>query len=173
MKKRWLFYFYSGLIFGICYWHYLSFAAKYFSNQNATNSLGDGWLFLLSMLTYFSVWLIPAIVPAIYEFHHSMSLRLSVMAVITMWVSAVLGYFLNYLAMYAIFGLPGMEYLLIFGQRTADFWQTWPYVFFNLILYKFLKWVIVSVFVSGIAGLITSSVYSSLSSRKNYKAMQA
>lgn len=173
MKKRWMFYFLAGIIFGIGYWHYLSMAAKYFSSQNAANSLGNGWLFLLAMLTYFCVWLIPATVPAIYEFHHSMSLRLSVMAVVTMWISAVLGYFLNYLAMYAIFGLPGMEYLLIFGQRTADFWQTWPYVFLNLILYKFLKWVVVSVFVSGIAGLITSSVYSSLLSGGNYKATQA
>lgn len=173
MKKRWMLYSFAGLIFGIGYWHYLSLAAKYFSNQNATNSLGNGWLFLLSMLTYFSVWLIPATLPAIYESHHSMSLRLSVMAVITMWISAVLGYYLNYLAMYAIFGLPGMEYLLIFGQRTADFWQAWPSVFFHHILFKFLKWVVVSVFIGGIAGLVTSSVYSSLLSRKDYKVRQA
>ncbi len=170
MKNRWKFYFWAGLIFGISYWHYLSLAAKYFSVQSATNSLGNGWLFLVAMLTYFSVWLIPATVPAIYEYHHSTSLQLSVMAVITMWLSAVLGYYLNYLAMYAIIGLPGMEYLLIFGQRTSDFWQTWPSIFFNLILFKFLKWIVVSMFVSGIAGLITSSVYSALVSRKSYKA---
>jgi hypothetical protein len=121
------------------------------------------------MLVYLGIWLIPATLPAIYEFHHSISLRLSVMAVVTVWVSAVLGYYANYLVMLAIFGLPNMEYLAIFGPRTSTFWQDWAAIFPRLIFYNFLKWAALGVLVSGIAGLITGSVYSSLS-KKVYKA---
>ena len=169
MKKRWIVYFFAGLIFGAGYWHYFSLTAKFFNDISSNEStIGEGLLFIFALLTYFGVWLIPATFPAIYEFRRSASLRLSVMAVVAVWVSAVLGYYVNYLAMLALFGLPNMEYLVIFGQRTASFWQDWRVMFPRLIFYNFLKWTAVGIFVSGIAGLITSSVYSSLS-KKNHQ----
>ena len=169
MKKRWIFYFLAGLIFGAGYWHYLGITARFFNDLGSSDSaIGAGLLFILALLTYFSVWLIPAILPAVFESRRSASLRLSILAVVTVWVSAVLGYYVNYLAMLAFFGLPHMEYLVIFGQRTSSFWQDWGEIFPRLIFYNFLKWAVVGVFVGGAAGLITSSVYSSLSKR-NYK----
>ena len=169
MKKRWIVYFFAGLIFGAGYWHYFSLTAKFFNDISSNEStIGEGLLFIFALLTYFGVWLIPATLPAIYEFRRSTSLRLSVMAVVAVWVSAVLGYYVNYLAMLALFGLPNMEYLVLFGQRTSTFWQDWGVIFPRLIFYNFLKWAGVGILVSGIAGLITSSVYSSLS-KKNYK----
>jgi hypothetical protein len=169
MKKRWVIYLLAGLIFGAGYWHYFSITARLFNTfSSAENNTGGGLLFIFALLTYFGVWLIPAIVPAVVEFHHSTSLRLSILAVITVCLSAVLGYYVNYLAMLAFFGLPNLEFLLIFGQRTAAFWPTWNKIITNLILYNYLKWSLVGILVGGIAGLITSSVYSSLS-KKNYK----
>jgi len=166
------------LIFGTGYWHYFSLTAHFF-NDFATN-LGIGlsdtftildWVLLLtSMLTYFGVWLIPATLPAVYEFRHSTSSRLSVMAVVTVWVSAVLGYYLNYVVMLAFVGLPNMEYLMLLGQRTATIWQDWANIFPKLILSKFLRWAVVGVIAGGVAGLITSSLYSALS-KKNYKSL--
>lgn len=170
MKKRWIVYFFAGLIFGAGYWHYFSLTAKFLNDISSNESIiGEGLLFIFALLTYFGVWLIPATLPAMYEFRRSTSLRLSVMAVVAVWVSAVLGYYVNYLAMLALFGMPNMEYLVIFGQRTASFWQDWSVIFPRLIFYNFLKWTAVGIFVSGIAGLITSSVYSSLS-KKNHQA---
>jgi hypothetical protein len=171
MKKRWILYFLAGLIFGSAYWHYFSIVARFFNDLDTSSSVstvGEGWLFIIALLTYFGVWLIPAILPAVYEFHRSTSLRLSVLAAVTVWVSAVLGYYVNYVVMLAVFGLPNMEYLVIFGQRTSSFWQDWGKVFPKLIFYNLLKWAVVGVFAGGIAGFITCSVYSSLS-KKHYK----
>jgi DNA-binding CsgD family transcriptional regulator len=169
MKKRWGIYLLAGLIFGAGYWHYLSITARLFNNiSSANNNTGGGLLFIIALLTYLGVWLIPAVLPALVEFHHSTSLRLSILAVITVFLSAVLGYYVNYLAMLAFFGLPNMEFLVIFGQRSAAFWPTWNKIITNLILYNYLKWSLVGILVGGIAGLITTSVYSSLS-KKNYK----
>lgn len=170
MKKRWIFYFLAGLIFGAGYWHYFSLTAKFFNDMSSNeNTIGEGLLLILALLTYFGVWLIPASLPAIYEFHYSASVRFSVIAVVTVWVSAVLGYYVNYLVMLAFIGLPNMEFLVVFGQRTSTFWQDWANIFPKLILYNLFKWIGIGVILSGVAGLITSSVYSVLS-KKNHKA---
>jgi hypothetical protein len=166
MKKRWIFYFFAGLVFGAVYWHYLSITARFFNDLGASeNMIGEGLLFLLALLTYFGVWLIPAIFPAVVEFRRSMSLRFSVLAVVTVWVSAVLGYYVNYLVMLALVGLPHMEHLLILGGQTNSLWQEWSVIFPRLILSKFLKWTLVGVLAGGVTGLITGSLYSTLSGK--------
>lgn len=170
MKKRWLYYFLAGLIFGAGYWHYLGATARFFNaiSVGLENTIGETWLLLpVALLVYFGVWLIPATLPAVYEFHHSKTLRLSVLAVIAMWVSAVLGYYVNYIVLLAFFGLPHMEYLIVFGQRTSTFWQDWGEIFPKLILFNFLKWTAASVIGSGLVGLITSSLYSSFAKKSN------
>jgi DNA-binding CsgD family transcriptional regulator len=174
MKKRWTFYFFGGLIFGAGYWHYLSMTAMFFNGISSDETtMGAGWLLILALLTYFSVWLIPVVFPAVYEYHRSVSMRLSVLAVIAVWVSAVVGYYVNYVVMLAFFGLPNMEYLVVFGQRSATFWQDWGAIFPGLIVYKLVKWVIVGVIVGGVAGLITSSVYASLGKKNNNNPLAA
>ena len=142
MKKRWCIYFFAGLIFGAAYWHYFSQTARFFNEfSSGGNTDGAGWLLILALLTYFSVWLIPATLPAIIEFRRSTSLRLSVMAVVAVCVSAVLG-----------------------------FWQDWGAAFPRLIFYNFVKWAVVWILISGITGLITSSVCVALS-KKNYRVI--
>lgn len=74
----------------------------------------------------------------------------------------MLGYYVNYVAMLALVGLPHMEYLVVIGQRTSTLWQDWSLIFPKLILYKFVKWVMVGVLVGGIAGLLTGKAYASL-----------
>jgi DNA-binding CsgD family transcriptional regulator len=170
VKKRWMVYFLAGLIFGAGYWHYLSFTARLINGMSSGGyGSQSGWILILALVIYFSVWCIPAAAPAIYEFRRSDSLRLAVLAVVTVCVSAVVGYYANYLVMLAIFGLPNMEYLVIFGQHSATFWQDWAAIFPRLIFYNCLKWAAVGILASGIAGLVTGSVYSALS-KKNYRA---
>jgi hypothetical protein len=166
MRKRIFYYFLAGLIFGIAYWEYLNGVAGFF------NAIGSGmepdavgglsiWIFLsIIFLTIFGVWLIPTIFPVVYEFRHSEKIQQAVMAVIVVWVSAVLGYYLTYLVLLAFFGLPNMEHLLIFGKHSSTFWQDWAGIFNKLILFSFLKWTVVGIFVGGFAGFVTSSIYS-------------
>jgi hypothetical protein len=119
------------------------------------------WILLsVIFLTIFGVWLIPTIFPAVYEFRRSERVQQAVAAVIVVWVSAVLGYYLTYLVLLAFFGLPNMEYLLIFGKHSPTFWQDWARIFNRLILFSFLKWAVVGIFVGGFAGFATSSIYS-------------
>ena len=166
MRKRIFYYFLAGLIFGIAYWEYLNGVASFF------NAIGSGmesdavgglsiWIFLsVIFLTVFGVWLIPTIFPAVYEFRRSEKVQQAVVAVMVVWVSAVLGYYLTYLVLLAFFGLPNMEYLLIFGKHSSTFWQDWAGIFNRLILFSFLKWAVVGIFVGGFAGFVTSSIYS-------------
>lgn len=166
MKRRWIIYLLAGLVFGAAYWHYFSASARFFNDLYfLEDSIGQGVLLILALLTYFWVWLIPAVVPAWMEFRRSASLRLSALAVITVLVSAVLGYYSNYVAMLALVGLPHMEHLLVFGQPTATLWQDWGSIFPRLILFNFLKWTVVLALIGGVAGLVTSSLVSVLSKK--------
>lgn len=171
MKKRWLLYLFAGLLFGACYWHYLGITAKIFNDfVNSDNPVVAVIVFIIALLTYFSVWLIPAVAPALFEFRSSASLRQSVLAVVVVWLSAVFGYYINYLVMLAVVGLPNMEYLLIFGQQTSSLWEDWSAIFPGLILYNFLKWAAVGIVVAGISGWVTGSIASSLT-KKTYKTL--
>ncbi|HLA97484.1 MAG TPA: helix-turn-helix transcriptional regulator [Anaerolineales bacterium] len=170
MKKRWVFYFLAGLVFGAGYWHYLSLTANFFSSISIYfSSSVEGLLLVPALLAYFGVWLIPAILPAVYDFYRSRSLHSSVMAVVVVWLSAVLGYYVNYVIMLAIFGLPHMEYLVILGHRTSNLWQDWRELFPRLILIKFLKWAVVGAIASAIAGYITGSLLKTAYLKRSYK----
>jgi hypothetical protein len=165
MKSRWRHYFLVGLIFGAIYWHCFGVTARFLSSifihVNVEENALATWVILsISFLIYFGVWLFPIIVPAIYEFRHSGTIFLSVCAVISVWSSAVLGYYINYVVLLALIGLPNMEYYLVFGQRGPTFWQDWAELFPRLILFKFLKWTVIGIVVSGFAGLLTSWLYS-------------
>jgi DNA-binding CsgD family transcriptional regulator len=164
MKKRWTLYPLSGLIFGAAYWHYFSLTAKLFNDISANeHAVSDGVLMILALVAYFCVWLIPAILPAVVEYRRTASLKWSVLSVVTVWVSAVLGYYVNYLVMLAFIGLPNMEFLVVFGERSAAFSQTWQNILPDLILRNLLKWIGVGILAGGVSGLISTSVVSALS----------
>jgi hypothetical protein len=119
------------------------------------------WTFIsIEFLLVFGVWLIPTIYPTKQEFRYSNKLSRSVIAVIVMWVSAVLGYYVMYLILLAFVGIPHLESYLVFGQHSSGFWQDWAEVFHGLILLKFFRGAVVSVIVGGLAGFVTSSLYS-------------
>jgi hypothetical protein len=166
MRKRIIYYFLAGLIFGVAYWEYLNGVAGFFNAIGSgmePNAVGDLaiWVFLsVIFLTIFGVWLIPTIFPAVYEFRHSEKVGQAVVAVIVVWVSAVFGYYLTYFVLLAFFGLPNMEYLLVFGKHSSTFWQDWAVIFNKLILFSFLKWAVVGLLAGGFAGFVTSSIYS-------------
>ena len=162
MKNRLFSYFSTGLIFGTLFLFYFEAIDRFMNTWhiNEENALAV-WAFIsIEFLLIFGVWLIPTIYPAKYEFRHSKRVGLSAIAVIVMWVSAVLGYYLTYTVLFAFVGLPNMQYYLVFGQHGPTFWQDWAALFPKLILFKFLQWTVVSVIVSGFAGFITSSLYS-------------
>lgn len=164
MKKRWTFYSLAGLIFGAAYWHYFSLTAKLFNDISVNeHAVSDGVLMILALVAYFCVWLIPAILPAVVEYRRTASLKWSVLSVVTVWVSAVLGYYVNYLVMLAFIGLPNMEFLVVFGERSAAFSQTWQNILPDLILRNLLKWIGVGILAGGVCGLISTSVVSALS----------
>ncbi|MFT3891438.1 MAG: helix-turn-helix transcriptional regulator [Anaerolineales bacterium] len=166
MKKRLFYYSLAGVIFGMFYWRYLNGAAGFFNQIGNTmdpNAAGgiSVWVFVsFIFLVIFGVWLIPTVVPAVHEFHHSARVSHSVLAVIDVWVSAVFGYYLAYFLLLGFFGLPNMEHLLFFGERSSTFWREWGIAFSKLILFPFLKWTIVAITVGGLSGLVTSSIYS-------------
>ncbi len=162
MKNRLLSYFLAGLLFGAIYWFYLSFTAKFLNRLDVPED--DYWQIWLSLsiafIVYFGVWLFPAILPAVFEYRRSRRISSSVMAVIVVWVSTAFGYSLSYLIMLAFVGLPQMEFLLIMNEHSPTFWQDWWAIFRTLILAHLVKWVVASIFVGGVAGLLSTMFYS-------------
>jgi DNA-binding CsgD family transcriptional regulator len=165
MKNRLFAYFRAGLVFGIFFWYYFSAIGKLVNRFNTISFKEENVLLIWAVLStefllIFGAWLIPTLFPMRYEFRRSKKVSLSMVAVIVSWVSAVIGYYLIYVVLLAFIGLPNMEYYLVFGQRGPTFWQDWGELFPKLILYDFLKWALVGVIVGGLAGLVTSSLYS-------------
>jgi DNA-binding CsgD family transcriptional regulator len=161
MKNRLFSRFVTGLLFGALFLFYFEVVDRLMNTWhiNEKNPLAV-WTFIsIEFLLVFGVWLIPTVYPARSEFRHSKKISLSVIAVIVMWASAVLGYYLTYTVLLAFVGLPNMEYYLVFGQHSPGFWQAWMALFPRLILFKFLQWTMAGIIVGGFAGLITSSLY--------------
>lgn len=161
MKKRWFYYLLIGLVFGAGYWHYFSLAARainYFFVPSE-NTLILALSVLVSLLIDFGVWLLPGILPAVYELRQSSTLRQAVGAVVIVCISAVIGYYLNYMAMLALVGLPHMESLVILGERTAELGTLWAEWFPKLILNNMIKWVGIGLLLSSLAGLATGKIY--------------
>lgn len=161
MKNRLSSYFLAGLVFGAMFWFYFGVIGKLINRFNFEEKPVVIWAVLsVEFLLIFGVWLIPTIFPMRSEFRRSKKVSLSVVAVIVSWVSAVLGYYLTYSVLLAFIGLPNMEDYLVFGQHGPTFWQDWAALFSRLILFKFLQWAVVGILIGGLAGLITSSLYS-------------
>jgi hypothetical protein len=166
MKNRLFSYFLAGMIFGILFWFYFGaigelvarISIRFFTIEE--NALTIWAVLSIQFLLIFGVWLVPTLFPMRLEFHHSKRISLSMVAVIVSWVSAVFGYYLIYVVLLAFIGLPNMEYYLVFGQRGPTFWQDWAELFPRLILFKFIRWTVVGVIVGGLAGLVTSALYS-------------
>jgi hypothetical protein len=162
MKNRLFAYFLAGLIFGVLFLFYFEVIDRFMNtfSINKENALAV-WTFIsVEFLLIFGVWLIPTIYPTKQEFRHSQNVSRSVIAVIVMWVSAVLGYYLTYLLLLAFVGIPHLESYLVFGQHGSRFWQDWAEVFRGLILLKFLRGAVVGTIIGGLAGFVTSSLYS-------------
>jgi len=162
MKNRLLSYFLGGLIFGVAFWYYFSLIGHFTNTLSIDEeNVLEVWAFLsIEFLLIFGVWLIPTLWPTIYEFRRSKRISLSVFAVIVMWMSALLGYYANYMVLLAFVGLPNMDYYLVFRHHSPTFWQDWAALFPKLILFNYLKWTAVGTIVGGFAGLVTSSLYS-------------
>ncbi len=162
MKNRLFYYFLAGLLFGAVYWFYLSGTAKFLNGLTAPEE--DYWQIWVSLsitfIIYFGVWLFPATLPAVVEYRHSQKMSWSIMAVVIVWVSTIFGYYLSYLIMLALVGLPQMEFLLIFNKHSPTFWQDWGAIFRTLILADLVKWVVISILVGGTAGLLSTMLYS-------------
>lgn len=155
MNKRWLIYCLIGLVFGVVDWYYLDLLAHFSWGQ-----LGESPLVIPIIIALnYGIWFVPVLPIAIYEVHRSKSARLSAVAGITVWSSAIFSYYTYYTALLAFWGLPHMDYLLIFGKRSPTFWQDWARVFQKVILSQFFEWVIIAVIGGGIVGLVASRVY--------------
>ena len=161
MKNRLFYYILAGVLFGAVYWFYFSASAKFFNSLSVPeDNFWNMWSIVnLSLIINFGVWLFPATIPAIVEYRHSQKVGQSVMAVIIVWVSTVFGYYISYLVVLGLLGAPQMEYLLIFNEHTPDFWQNWSAIFRTLIISDLVKWIVLSLLVGGISGLLSSLVY--------------
>lgn len=102
-RNRWWLYPFTGLIFGVAYWRYLSGAAMFLND--VFGNVGTWLLLPVALLAYFGVWLIPAIFVAVYESRHSKTPYLSALAVAMVGASGVLGYYVNHVAIYRTFNL--------------------------------------------------------------------
>lgn len=155
MNKRWLIYCLIGLVFGVVDWYYLDLLAHF-----SWGKLGKSPLVIPIIIALnYGIWLVPVLPIAIYQVHRSKSARLSAVAGITVWSSAIFSYYTYYTALLAFWGLPHMDYLLVFGRRSPTFWRDWARVFQKIILSQFLEWIIIAVIGGGIVGLVASRVY--------------
>jgi len=146
MKNRLFSYFVAGLILGALFLFYFEVIDRFMNtiHINEKNPLSV-WTFVsVEFLLIFGVWLIPTLYPARSEFRQSRKIIPSAIAVVVMWGSAVFGYYLTDTALLAFVGPP----------------NDWASLFPQLILFKLLRRVVIAVILGGIAGLITSSLYS-------------
>jgi hypothetical protein len=163
MKNRLLTYALGGLVFGLGFWFYFN---DWMTGLLRGWSVDEGnplmvWAYIsIFLVTIFGIWLVPAGITSVYEFRRSRKVALSACAVMVTWVSAVFGYYLTYIFLLAFVGFPQMDYYLVFGQRGPAFWSEWGHFLASFILFDALKWIALGVAGGGLAGFVTSSLYS-------------
>jgi DNA-binding CsgD family transcriptional regulator len=164
MKNRLLYYVLAGLLFGVVYWFYLS-STDHFLTAIELSMRGYRvmWisLFILFFIQY-SVWLIPATIPAVYEYRNSRRLELAILAVILTWVSSVFGYCTAWLVVLASSGSPQTNYYRVFNEHEnmTAFWQSWMEVLRLTFLPDLILGIFLSVIIGGVSGLVTTWLYS-------------
>jgi len=160
MKKRWPIYLLIGLFFGAVYFHYFGFVANILNQTYVgENSLILILLFGLAMVLYFGIWLLPGILPAIYELKRSSPTHHAILAVVLVCLSAVTGYYISYWIMLALVGVPNMEFLVIIGEPSATLQAAWAEWFPRLIGLKWLKWSSIGLFLSAGAAFATAKIF--------------
>ena len=164
MKNRLLYYLLAGLLFGVVYWFYLS-STDHFLNAIELNSRGYRVMWISVLILFFiqySVWLIPATIPAAYEYRNSRRLGLAALAVILTWMSSVFGYCTTWLVVLALSGSPQTNYYRVFNEHEnmTAFWQSWMEVLRLTFLPDLIIGIFLSMIVGGASGLITTWLYS-------------
>ena len=162
MKNRLFYYFLAGLLFGAVYWFYYNIPARALNAIDlGTKGYWEIWLYMsIEFLLFYGVWLIPATVPAVYEYRNSGRLGLSVLAVVLTWGGAVFGYFVNYVALLAFWGFPQMEDYLMFNEHTSMFWLNWWAILRFTFIPTLAQRLFLCVIFGSVSGLVTTWLYS-------------
>lgn len=162
MKNRLLYYFLAGLLFGSAYWFYVSGAAHFLNSvELSAKGYWEIWFYLsIQFIIEYGVWLFPATIPAVYEYRNSRRLGLSVLAVILTWTGAIFGYFISYIGVLALIGLPQMEDYLVFNEHIPAFWLNWWAMFRFTFIPDLIKGLFLCVIIGSASGLVTTWLYS-------------
>lgn len=141
-----------GFIFGIFDWYFSESLISSFPDYNL-------FFLLIGLIIKWGIWLVPAIPIAIHEVKRTHRSITSMIAVVVVWLTAIITYYLYYLFQIAFIGLPQLEYLLVFGQRSDLFWADWPGILQMLIIAQVKEWGSVAVVGGAIVGWATGSIY--------------
>jgi hypothetical protein len=153
--KRLLVYSLIGIVFGVLDWYGLQVLLR------GTYTLSQGNLVVQVMgdVANWAAWLLPAFPAAVYEAWRSGKALWSGMAVVTVWLSAVVAYYLYYAYLLAFVGLNEMQDLLVFRPHPIYFGQLWSSTLRDLIFRHIwergLVALVVGFIVGGLAGWAT------------------
>jgi hypothetical protein len=150
-KHRFLLYFLIGLIFGIIDWFYLNWLAHI-----SWGSLGESILVVPIIVGMnYGIWLVPIIPVVIYEARHAEEILYPMLAGMLTWSCAIFSYYVYYASLLSLGKLIHLEYLNIFGDKTATFWYEYWQMFKGIILGQFLEWIIIAVIGGAIIGALS------------------
>ncbi len=155
MRKRWLRYCLVGLIFGVLDWHYLDLMAHFPWEKFSWSPIVAPVAALIEHVGWFLV----AFLTTIYEAHGSRSIGRAMAVSIVVWTSALVGYYVYYMALLALWGLPPMEHLVLWGKHLPTFGHDWAVAFRRLIVKQFLEWMVVALVGGGLLGMFTGRLY--------------
>jgi hypothetical protein len=153
--KRFLAYIVVGVSFGVIDWY----GVQALLPVTHRLSRGNLALALMGEAVNWGVWLLPATPVAVYEARRSGKAVWSGMAVVTLWLSSIVAYYLYYTYLLAFVGVHRMEDLLIFGPRPNYFWGLWAITMRSLILRQMGEWGMVALVGGFIVGWLVSWVY--------------
>jgi hypothetical protein len=143
-----------GLLFGIADWYFIKLLMWLISIVHY-NIFVD----VLGFAANWAIWLVPAIPVAIYQVRRLPTPIFSALAVMIVWMSAIVAYYLYYAFLLAFVGLPQMESLLVFGPHSELFWSAWSPVFQTLILGQILEWSSIALIGGSLIGWSVATFY--------------
>ncbi|MHB9032603.1 MAG: hypothetical protein ACYC6L_06110 [Anaerolineae bacterium] len=158
--NRWLRYGLLGFGFGVLDYGLMELAAR--AARSIRYDTPVALQVVSALLLYgaiWLVWLLPLVPVVLAEFKTTAQYKHAILAGVTVWVLAMVGYYLTYAFYLLVIGAPNLDHLLLRNRRLPDYWWVTSHFIRGVVINQFIEWSLAAVVLGGAAGFLCAWLY--------------